>query len=286
MGEITVILVSVLSSIATLILISLGLAVVFGMMRIINLAHGEFIMLGAYAMLVLTRQGLNLWLAMIGSALCVGLVGLIIERTLMRFLYERLLDTMLATWGLSLILVQAVVVIFGPATHGIGEPLGDITMGGYTVSEYDLFTIAAAIVLLAVVYVVFAYTPYGIQARAATQDPEMAAALGINTGYLNMLTFSFGAALAGAAGALLAPVAGVVPTMGQAYVARAFMTVVVGGQGVILGTTASASIMGGVYSGVSYLLTPFLAQAALLLIAILLIRFLPRGLSALWRTRL
>lgn len=286
MGEAVTILVSVLNSIATLLLISLGLAVIFGMMRIINLAHGEFIMLGAYATLVLTQHGFNIWAAMVGASLCLGVIGMVVERLLIRFLYERLLDTMLATWGLSLILVQGVVVIFGPTTHGIGEPLGHFSVGGYSISEYDILTVAVAALLLGLVYAVFMYTPYGVMARAAVQNPEMATALGVNTGKINMLTFSLGAALAGAAGALLAPVAGVVPSMGQAYVARAFMTVIVGGPGVILGTTASSTIMGGVYSGVSYWLTPFLGQAALLLVAILLIRFLPRGLSSMWRSLL
>lgn len=283
MDQLAVVSIAVLGSIATLVVVSLGLAVIFGMMRVINLAHGEFMMLGAFSVLTLGRLGLDIWLSILLAPLLVGAFGLLVERLLIRFLYGRLLDTMLATWGLSLVLVQAVTLVFGPATHGIGEPLGHLRVGAYSVSQYSLLTILAAAVLLALVYVLFARTPYGVMSRAATQNPEMAAALGIDTGRVNMITFAVGSALAGAAGALLAPVAGVVPSMGQAYVAQAFMTVIVGGQGVLLGTSAASALLGGTYSVLSFALTPFLGQAGLLLLAILLVRLRPAGLSAGWR---
>jgi len=277
---------SLLTSVALLVIISLGLAVIFGMMGVINLAHGEFLMLGAFFTLSAVRAGLNVWVAMLAASLGVGIVGLIVERTLIQFLYGRLAATMLATWGLSLILVQVVVLAYGPATQGIPTPLGSVPVGRYSLSEYNLVLIGAAALLLAVVFVVFTRTRYGTMARAATQLPDMAAAVGVNAKRVNMLTFGFGAALAGAGGALLAPIAGVVPSMGQAYVGRAFMTVVVGGPGVLTGTAAAAGLLGGVDSFVSNTFTSFLGTASLLLVAIVLLRLLPTGISGRLRKQL
>ena len=286
MDQALTIVVSVLTSVATLLLISVGLAVIFGLMRVINLAHGEFLMLGAYAVLVGTRNGISVWIAIPLAAAAVGIFGVVVERLLIRPRYGRILDTLLATWGLSLVLVQAVSIVFGPATNGIGTPLGSVHVGGYSFSQYSLVLIATALITLTAVYALFTRTRYGVMARAAIQNPAMARALGIDTARMNMLTFGIGSGLAGLAGALLAPVAGVVPSFGQAYIAQAFMTVIVGGPDVITGTSAAAGLLGGSYSVVSYLTTPFIGQAALLLIAIVLLRILPRGLSGNWRTYL
>lgn len=271
--------VSLLTTVSVLVIISIGLAVVFGMMGVINLAHGEFLMLGAFFTLSGHRAGLNIWVAMVLAALAVAVVGLVVERLLIQFLYGRLAATMLATWGLSLILVQAVVLIYGSSTQGIPTPLGNTKVGNYSISQYNFVLIAMAAALLGLVYVVFTRTRYGTKARAATQLPDMAAAIGINAKVTNMLTFGFGALLAGAAGALLAPVAGVVPGMGQAYVGRAFMTVVVGGPGVLTGTAASAGLLGTVDTIVSNTTTAVLGTAALLIVAIVLLRILPTGIS-------
>jgi urea ABC transporter permease protein UrtB len=273
-------------SIAVLVIVSIGLAVVFGMMGIINLAHGEFLMLGAYTTLVAVRAGLSLWLAMVLAAAAVGVFGLVVERVLIRHLYGRLADSMLATWGLSLIMAQAMVLIFGPSTQGIATPAGSVQIGSYSVSYYSLVLVGAALALLAIVFWVFTRTRYGVMARAATQVPEMAAAVGINSDLINAGTFAFGSALAGAAGALLAPLVGVMPTMGQAYIARAFMTVIVGGPGVLSGTAAASVLLGGAENVVSYLSTPFFGQGALLVLAIVLLRVFPTGLSGRWQRQL
>jgi len=286
LDQLTNLAVSLLSSVALLVIVSVGLAVIFGMMGVINLAHGEFLMLGAFFTLSGVRAGLNVWVAMVVASVAVGVVGLMVERLLIQFLYGRLAATMLATWGLSLILVQVVVLVYGPATQGIPTPLGSMSIGRFSLSEYNLVLIAAAALLLAVVYWVFTRTRYGTMARAATQLPQMASAIGINAKRINMLTFAFGAALAGAGGALLAPVAGVVPSMGQAYVGRAFMTVVVGGPGVLTGTAAASGLLGSVYSVVSNVFSSFLGTASLLVVAIVLLRLLPTGISGRLRRQL
>jgi len=286
LDQLTNLAVSLLSSVALLVIVSVGLAVIFGMMGVINLAHGEFLMLGAFFTLSGVRAGLNVWVAMVVASVAVGVVGLVVERLLIQFLYGRLAATMLATWGLSLILVQVVVLVYGPATQGIPTPLGSMSIGRFSLSEYNLVLIAAAALLLAVVYWVFTRTRYGTMARAATQLPQMASAIGINAKRINMLTFAFGAALAGAGGALLAPVAGVVPSMGQAYVGRAFMTVVVGGPGVLTGIAAASGLLGSVYSVVSNVFSSFLGTASLLVVAIVLLRLLPTGISGRLRRQL
>jgi len=236
-------------------------------------------MLGAFATLQCTRWGVDIWASMLLAAFFVGLFGLIVERLLIQHLYGRLADTMLATWGLSLILVQAVVQIYGPATRGIPTPLGSFSIGRYSFATYTIVMIGAALGLLALVFWIFTRTRYGVISRAVIQKPQMAAALGIDVRLVNMATFTLGSALAGAGGALLAPVAGVVPNMGSAYIARAFMTVVVGGPGVLTGTSAASGVLGSIEYGVSYATTPFFGVGAVLIAAILILRVMPTGLS-------
>jgi len=273
-------------SVAILILVALGLAVLFGMMGIINLAHGEFLMFGAFATLGGVRLGLALPLAMLAAVACVAAFGWLVERLLVRHLYGRLADSMLATWGLSLIMAQSAALLFGVRTQGIPTPGGSVVIGGYSIAWYSLLLMLAALVLMILLYLVFTRTRYGVMARAAVQLPQMAASVGINPRRINALTFTLGAALAGAAGALLAPMVGVVPTMGQAYIARAFMTVIVGGSGVLTGTAAASTLLGGVENVVSYLSTPFFGQAALLLLAIAVVRILPTGISSRWQRQI
>src|SRR2546423_4245040 len=242
MDQALIIVISVLTSVATLLLISVGLAVIFGLMRVINLAHGEFLMLGAYAVLVATRTGFSVGLAIPLAGVSVGIFGVVVERLLIRPLYGRILDTLLATWGLSLVLVQAVSIIFGPATNGIGTPLGSVHVGAYSFSQYSLVLIAMALIILLAVYALFTRTRYGVMARAAIQNPPMASALGIDTARTNMLTFGIGSGLAGLAGGPLAPGGGGVPGLGPAYIPPAFMTGLGRGPGGIPRTLEGARV--------------------------------------------
>jgi branched-chain amino acid transport system permease protein len=272
-------LISLLSGSATLVIVAIGLAVVFGMMRVINFAHGEFLMVGAFVTVSSVKAGIPFWLAVPVAGLAVGAFGVLVERLLIRRLYGRLAATMLATFGLSLILVKVAELIWGTSTQGIATPLGSFTIGDYSFSVYTLVMIGAALALLAAMLWVFTQTRFGIQARAATQLPDMAAALGVNAPRLSTLTFGLGAALAGIGGALLAPVAAITPNMGQAYIAEAFTTVVVGGPGVVTGTASAAGLLGATQTTVSELTTAVLGVASLLVAAIVVLRFLPTGLS-------
>ena len=271
---------NVLSGIASLVLISLGLAIIFGMMRIINLAHGEFLMLGAYATVLSTNHGVNIWISMLViSPLFVGLVGLFVERTLIRFLYGRLVDTMLATWGLSLFIVGLVTTIFGNTINGVPTPLGGFEVGVYRSDLYTPFLAFVALLLLVGVIVVMRYTRFGLIARATMQNPNMASALGVNPTRVYMATFGIGAAVTGLAGGLLAPVSGVSPTMGSAFVAKAFITVVGGGASILAGTASASVLFGFINQMGSYLTTPVFGEVILLVAATILIRILPEGIT-------
>lgn len=276
---------SILNSIALLVIISTGLAVIFGMMGLINLAHGEFLMLGAYMTVSFYRLGIGFWAAALLGSAAVGIFGVIVERCLVRLLYGRLAASMLATWGLSLIMIQGVTLIFGTTTHSLPTPLGSFSIGSYSFSDYSIVVDLAALAMLALVYVIFTKTRYGTLARAATLDATMAAAIGIDVRRVNMLTFGFGSALAGLGGALLSALVGVVPTFGQQYVGDAFMTVISGGAAVLTGTASASILLGGVEGIVSNASTAFFGSISLLLVAIVLLRFMPTGISGKWGRR-
>jgi len=275
-----VVIVEILHSIAVLVLISAGLAVIFGMMRVINLAHGEFLTLGGYVAIIGHRYGLNLYFCMLVLApLVVGLWGLIVERLVVRWLYGRLINTMLATWGLSLAMIGAFSMIFGNTMTGIPNPLGGLKVGDYQVSGYSLFLIAAAALVLIVIYVMLTSTRAGLIARGAMQRPEMAQAFGLNISHVYMTTFAAGAALSGLAGALLAPLVGLNPASGANYIAKAFITVISGGASVVTGTAVSAGLFGSVSQVFTLVTSSVGGEMALLVAAVVLLRLMPFGIT-------
>lgn len=281
MDQVAALVIQLAYGVANLALISLGLAIIFGMMRVINLAHGEFLMLGGYTVVVATNNGVNLWIAMLILApLVVGVIGVIVERLLIRWLYGRMVDTLLATWGLSLLLIGIVTSIFGASTATtVSVPIGVIRIGEYSVSGYDLFLIGVTLGLLGAVYAVLKLTKLGLVARGTMQNAEMASALGVSTSRIYMITFGLGAAVTGLAGGLLAPVTGVLPTIGATYIAKAFITVISGGASILAGTAAGSVLLGLVNGIFSFLTGPTFGEVALLLAAIVLLRLMPRGIT-------
>jgi len=271
---------NVLTGIATLALITIGLGVIYGMMRIINLAHGEFMMLGAYTAVTASTAGVNIWVSMlILPPLVVGLVGLVLERTIIRFLYGRMMDTMLATWGISLGLIGLITSIFGNVVKSVQMPIGSFAIGQYHVSAYSLVIIGVGVVVLSSLLLLLRKTRFGLILRATMQNPAMSASLGVRPAAVYMATFALGAALAGLAGGVLAPISGVSPGMGGAYIAKAFITVLGGGPAIIAGTGLAAGLFGFINEIVSFLSTPVIGDIALLASAIVLIRVLPQGIT-------
>ena len=275
-----IVLIQVLYAVASLVIISAGLAVIFGMMKVINLAHGEFMMLGAYAVIAALKVGINLWVAMfIVAPIAVGIVGVVLERLVIRRLYGRMVDTMLATWGLSLLLVGIVTSVAGNTTAGVSAPLGSFSIGAYSVSGYTLVIIAVAVVLSLAIRFVLTRTQFGLIARGTMQKPDMANALGISPSRVYSITFAVGAALSGLAGGLLAPLTGVVPTMGAAFVAKAFITVIGGGPAILAGLLGASTLFGAINQLATFVTTPVLGEVALLLAAIIMLRLLPQGIT-------
>jgi urea transport system permease protein len=275
-----VVILEILYMIAFLALASAGLAVVFGMMRVINLAHGEFVMLGGYTTLACVQAGVNVYVAMLVIApIVVGIIGLVIERLVIRHLYGRMIDTMLATWGLSLLLVGLVTLVFGSSAVGVPTPIPGYTLGAYQMSGYNLFIIALAAVVMLGMWIVLRHTRLGLVARGAMQNPDVASALGYDPKKVYMTTFAIGAALAGLAGGALAPLTGLLPSSGGAYIAKTFITVITGGAAVLSGTLSSAAMFGAVNQIVSFASTPVIGEIAMLALAIVLLRLMPQGIT-------
>ncbi|MDE4306220.1 branched-chain amino acid ABC transporter permease [Phaeobacter gallaeciensis] len=275
-----VILVEMLYAVASLILISAGLAVVFGMMKVINLAHGEFMMMGGYATITAVNLGVNIFIAMLVIApIVVGLIGLVVERLVIRHLYGRLVDTMLATWGLSLFFIGLATMIFGNTTTGISTPIPGFAIGNYQVNGYNFFIIVVAILLLIGTLTILKATRAGLIARGTMQRSDMAAALGYSPDRIYMATFFCGSALSGLAGAVLAPLVGLVPTSGGAYIAKAFITVIAGGPSLIAGLFSSAGLFGVVNQVFTFAVSPVIGEVALLVASVILLRLLPQGIT-------
>lgn len=265
---------------AFLIFAAMGLIVVLGMLNIINLAHGEFIMIGAYTSTLGYHAGIPFVLTIPLAVVVVGLIGVILERTVIRRFYGNRLNALVVTFGISLIFSQGALLIFGPYLNGIPMPLGGFQYGGYSYSAYFLLLAGGAVLLLILGWLFFYRTRLGIEMRATIQNKDMARALGVRGERMDTLTFGLGAALAGLTGALYAPTTTVVPLFGQTFIAPAFITVVIGG-GVnpLLGALSSAGFLSMISTPLSSQFGTFAGRIGLMLAALVVIRMLPLGLS-------
>ncbi|HEY5205768.1 MAG TPA: urea ABC transporter permease subunit UrtB [Roseiarcus sp.] len=271
-----------LSIASILLLVSLGLAIIYGTMGVINLAHGEFVMLGAYSVWFLQSLfGLNLITCLPIVFVLVGVVGLLIEWLLIRHLYTRPLDTILATWGVGVILQQAIRLSAGAELRYVKMPdflTNPVHIGFYEESAYRIFIFFIAFSLLVITYLLIFHTEYGMRLRAITQNREIARCFGINAGRIYALTFAYGAGLAGIAGALVSPLKSVAPDMGTNYVVDAFLVVVMGGVQSLLGTIASSYLIGQASGVLGFLTNDTMAKAIVFLGVVVLIRLFPQGL--------
>ncbi len=278
-----------------LLLAAIGLAITFGVMGVINMAHGEMIMLGAYTAYVIQQVFRSLlppaWLdgyllAAVPVAFVVtGLLGVLLERALIRFLYGRALETLLATWGVSLILQQAVRSVFGSPNKEVANP-GWMTggfdlIGGFTITWNRLYIIAFCLVVLGVLALILNRTRFGLQMRAVTQNREMAAVMGIRTAYTDALTFGLGSGIAGMAGVALSQIGNVSPNLGTIYIVDSFLVVVFGGVGNLAGTLVGALSLGVINKILEPVAGAVLGKIVVLAAIILFIQRRPRGLFAL-----
>lgn len=271
-----------LSMASILLIIALGLAIIYGTMGVINLAHGEFVMLGAYTTWALqTHAGLGVVTSLPLVFISVAAVGWVIEKVIVQRLYTRPLDTILATWGIGIILQQAITLGIGSESRFVRGPdwlSGNVLIGGLVMSNYRLFVIAFSIGILVATWALMTRTEFGMKLRAVIQNRNISECYGIEAKKVYSVTFAYGAGLAGIAGALITPLFSTIPTMGTGLVVDAFLVVIVGGLGSIVGTAAAALLIGEATALISIVINDTLGRIAVLAGIILLIRFRPRGL--------
>ncbi len=268
-----------LSFTLTLLLVTLGLVVIFGMMNVINMAHGEFFLIGAYTVVAVTSAGGSFWLGLVAAPCLLAVLGFAIEWLVVRHIYHRFIDTILATWGLSLALKQGVIILFGPASQSVPNPLpGAVDILDVSYPGYRLFIMAMGLGLALGTYWLFFRTSLGLQARGVIANRAMAASLGINTRRMDWATFAFGAALAGFAGAVMSPIMSVDPQMGVGFLVPSFLAVLVGGVNSLVGAVLGSGVIGGTTTVFSAYLSQADAQILVFLLAMLVIRFFPQGL--------
>ena len=273
-----------LSIASILLMVALGLAIIYGITGVINLAHGELVMLGAYSAWALqTFLGLGLLESLPLIFLATAAFGWVIDRVVIRHLYNRPLDTILATWGIGVMAQQAVRLIAGGELRYVQMPeslSSALPLGGVDIPMMRLFILGLSVALFVVTGYLLFRTNLGLKLRAIAQNREVASCFGIDSDRIYGLTFAYGAGLAGLAGAVISPLKSVSPEMGTTYVVDAFMVVVLGGVESLIGTVISSGIIGGLSGSIAYYFNDTIAKAVVLLAIVVLIRFLPQGLFA------
>jgi urea transport system permease protein len=279
---------------SVLLLAAMGLAITFGVMGVINMAHGEMVMIGAYTTFVIQQvlmsvmpaaMDYSILIAIPAAFLVAGALGVALERGVIRHLYGRPLETLLMTWGLSMILQQAVRSLFGPTNHDVAQPswmTGAIELsGGITITQNRIWIILFGLAVLFGIVLITRYTTFGLQMRAVTQNRRMASAMGIRTGRIDALTFGLGSGIAGMAGVALSQIDNVSPNLGQAYIVDSFMVVVFGGVGNLWGTLLGSALLGVINKFLEPYAGAVLGKILVLVGIILFIQRRPRGLFAL-----
>ncbi|THD48203.1 MAG: urea ABC transporter permease subunit UrtB [Bradyrhizobium sp.] len=278
------------SAASVLLLAAIGLAITFGVMGVINMAHGEMVMLGAYTTFIVQSAlppAFSQWslaVALPLAFLVAAVVGIAIERLVIRFLYGRPLETLLATWGVSLILQQGVRSLFGANNRQVSAPdfmSGSFDWAGLQITTGRLWIVALAIIVFAALQLALRATSFGLRMRAVTQNRRMAAAMGISTSRIDMFAFALGSGVAGVAGVALSQIDNVSPNLGQGYIIDSFMVVVLGGVGNLWGTLLGALVLGVANKLLEPVIGAVLGKILLLVCIILFIQKRPRGLFAL-----
>jgi urea transport system permease protein len=269
----------IITTAAILFAVSAGLLIVFGVMKIINFAHGGFLTIGGYSALIVTKLGLNPWWSL-AFAFAIGfLCGMIIERLVMRPLYARPLDAILATWGLGIIIGQLITLAFGREVQFVQSPVsGAIDLLGGSYSQYRLILVFAALALAVALSLVLNGTRLGLQTRAVIMNENLARGLGINSGLVRFITFSIGAGLASLAGALITPLSSVDPNLGVPWLVSAFMLVLVSGMS-LTSLALACLVLGGAQVLVSSYGNPVLGGLTIVVLAALILRLRPQGFA-------
>ncbi|BEP63720.1 branched-chain amino acid ABC transporter permease [Variovorax sp. V213] len=278
-GNITLHGLNLAYELATLALTTLGLAIVFGLLGVMNMAHGEFVMLGAYSAVTVQKLGLPLLAAVPLSVVLCGVLGYVVERWLIRPLYSRPFDTLLATWALAMLMRKLVEAVFGREYRNVESTLTEpMTVFGSQYPAYRLALIVLAVVVMAGLYLWYRRSAAGLRVRAMTANPVLAQALGINTRRLASQAFVIGVVFAGLSGVLLAPLIRIEPGIGVDYLLDAFFVLVVGGLGTLGGMFGGVGIIGGSQAIISSVAGQTSGYAVVLMLSILFLWLKPNGL--------
>lgn len=266
-----------------LILAVVGLSIIFGVMNIINFAHAAFIMLGAVFTTVLYNiYNFPLFIAIIVAALIVGIIGMFLEIMIIRKLYNRILDSLLATWAINIIIIQIILIWYGPRLRGVSIPFGSYRIWGYSFSIFSLFVFICSVGILVFLYWLFNNTRFGVKVRASMENKDLAESLGVNTSRIYFLVFGIGAFFSGLAGALFAPGMSISPMFGERFIPDAFSVVIIGGAAPLFGSFVGAMFLGLVYAFLAVIRDPFWGRLGIVFFTILAIRFLPGGFTELY----
>ena len=261
---------------AVFVLVSTGLHFTFGMLNVVNLVHGELILIGAYTTLQVQKTTGNVLLGMALAPLVAGVVGLAMERGVLRFLYERPLDSLLATFGLSVIIRQIVQFVFSPNPQTVRNPIGgSFLLGGFNIPWWRLVIVLVTAVLLVGLIQFLKRSRFGLHARATVANPVLAETMGINSAAVRAGLFTLGSAIAGLAGAMLAPISTLNPQFGLLFLVNSFLVVIIGGKGSLRGLVVAGMVLGGTLAALQFVMSTVLAQILILAIAIVGVRVRP-----------
>jgi len=267
-----------LAFISVMVLIVLGLGVIASMMGIFNFAHGEFVLLGAYTVYLFESFGLSAWAGILAAPVVLALIGLVLERLVIRRFYAAPIIAMLGTYAIGLVIREIVRGLLGGHYKSISEPIaGVFTVFGVDVSAWRTIIVLTTVVVVAGTWLFLARTSVGLQVRGSLENPNLARACGISTTRLYAFTFAFGAALAGLAGALIVPLYQLSADIGTRFLVQAFLSVMLGGVGTFEGPVLGAAAVGGMAAGLPWLVIPVLADPLVFVIALIIVKLRPQG---------
>jgi branched-subunit amino acid ABC-type transport system permease component len=279
-GQIVSWLYQYFDNIAFLMLAASGLILIYGMMGVINMAHGELMMIGAYVASATFHAGAPAPAAIAAAGFAAAFAGILMERLVIRHFYNQLLSSLVVSWGLSLILSQGTLLLLGPSVMNMPTPFGSFSVGNFSFGVYRMVMFATAIGLIAATWALFRFTAFGVAARAAMENPRMAAALGVDTTRIYTKTFAIGAGLGGIAGAMFAQTAAISPFFGQTYTPMAFITVVMGGgANAILGLIYASLYLAGVQSIAANVFNQYVGYVSIMAAALIGLLTMPSGIS-------
>ena len=274
----------VLAYSAIFVLVVLGLGVIASMMGIFNFAHGEFVLLGAYTVYLFHSNGLPVWAGMVAAPFAVGVVGLVLERVVIRRFYATPIVAMLGTYAIGLALREAVRSLLSGQFYSVTAPLvGSFSFGEISISRWRTAVILITVAVMAGSYLLLTRTRFGLQMRASLENPALARASGISTSRVYAATFAFGAALAGLAGGLMVPIYAISADMGVPFLIKSLLAVMLGGMGSFEGAIAGAALVGATSAALPWAIKPVVADVVVFIIAIAIVKVRPEGLLSKWR---